>query len=65
MTQRALTRQTNYDKRNQRIRDAYYKRFTLQPKPRIYTREGIIAQLAEEYCLSMATVEDIIRIKHT
>lgn len=63
MTQKALTRQTNYDKRNRRLRDAYFTRFTQQPRPRIYTRTYILAQLAEDFCLSMATVEDILRGK--
>lgn len=60
MTQKALTRQNNYDKRNQRIRDAFEQRYTKQPKPRIYTREYIISQLAEEFCLSMSTIENIL-----
>jgi hypothetical protein len=60
MTTRAFTRQTNYDKRNGRIKDAFEARFTKQPKPRIYTREYIISQLAEEFCLSMSTIENIL-----
>ena len=63
MTQKALTRQTNYDKRNRRIREAFAKRYTHLPRPRLYTREYVISQLAEEFCLSMARIEDIIRIK--
>lgn len=60
MTKNALTRQTNYDKRNRRIKDAFELRFTKQVKPRIYTRAYIISQLAEEFCLSMSTIEDIL-----
>ena len=63
MTQKALTRQTNYDKRNRRIKEAFEKRFTRQARPRLYTREYVLAQLADEFCLSMATVEDLIRLK--
>jgi|GEM_PF-2287279 len=60
LQQRALTRQTNYDRRNQKLRDAFYTRYTNQPRPKIYTREYVISQLAEEFCLSMSRVEDII-----
>lgn len=63
MTQQALTRQNNLDKRNRRIKDAFEKRYTHLPRPRLYTREYVISQLADEFCLSMARVEDIIRIK--
>ncbi len=61
-----LARQANLEKRNLAIRDAFYKRFTIQPKVngvRIYTREGILAALALEYHLSMTTVERIVAPK--
>ena len=60
---RAITRQTNTQKRNERLRRAYAERYTHKPRPRIYTSEYVIAQLAEEYCLSLKTVEGIIWIK--
>lgn len=59
----AKTRKTNTQKRHERIRAAYRKRYTDQSRPRLYTREYIISQLADEYCLSMATVEGIIWTK--
>lgn len=55
-----LARQNNLDKRNLAMRDAFYLRFTKQARPRIYTREGVIAALAQEYHLSMTTVERIV-----
>jgi hypothetical protein len=57
---KALTRTQNTEKRNQRICDAFYERYTSQPRPKLYTREYVISQLAEEHCLSMGTVENII-----
>lgn len=60
MTQKALTRQNNYDKRNTRIKEGFEKRYTHQSKPRIYTRAYIVSQLADEYCLSMSRIEDIL-----
>ena len=59
----ALARQANLDKRNRKIRDAFYKRFTQQPRPRLYTREFVLSQLAEEHNLSMATVERLVMPK--
>jgi hypothetical protein len=58
-----LARQANLDKRNQAIRDAFYTRFTKQARPRIYTREYVLSQLAQEYHLSMATVERLVMPK--
>ncbi|AHJ98951.1 hypothetical protein [Hymenobacter swuensis] len=60
MSPRAKTRQTNKEKRDNRIRAQFRKRYTDQPRPRMYSREYVISQLAEEFCLSMHTVEDII-----
>jgi hypothetical protein len=63
MTQRVLTRKTNFEKRNQRIKEAFRLRYTDAPRPRKYSREYVIACLAEEYCLSMERIEDIIYAK--
>ncbi|TGE23517.1 hypothetical protein [Hymenobacter metallicola] len=60
MTKRVLARKTNREKRNARIRAQFRKRYTDAPRPRKYSREYILAQLAEEFCLSMHTIEDII-----
>ncbi len=59
----ALKRRTNTDKKYERIRHEFKKRFTDQPRPKKYTREYIIALLADEFFLSMKTVEDIIYTK--
>jgi len=55
-----LTRANNTEKRNQKIRDAFYTRYTNQPRPRKFAREHVVSQLAEEFFLSAATVEDIL-----
>ena len=55
-----LTRANNTEKRNGRIRDAFYARYTNQPRPRKHTREYVVSGLAEEFCLSPATVEGIL-----
>ena len=57
---KALTRQQNTDKRNAKLRTAFYDRYINLPRPRLHSREYVISQLAEEYCLSMATVEGIL-----
>lgn len=57
---RATQRNSKLLARNQKIRELFEARFTNQPKPRIYTREGVIAKLAEDFYLSMGTVENII-----
>ncbi len=59
----SIKRRTNTEKKYERIRKEFRKRFTDQPRPKKYTREYIIAQLAEEFYLSMKTVEDIIYTK--
>jgi len=56
----ALTRATNTEKRNRKIIDAFYTRYTKQPRPKLYTREYIIDQLANEHNLSTGTVENIL-----
>ncbi len=58
-----LARQANLDKRNRAIRDAFYQRFTKQARPRLYTREYVLAQLAQEHHLSIATVERLVMPK--
>lgn len=58
-----LARAANLDKRNQAIRDAFYTRYTKQARPRLYTREYVVSQLAQEYHLSMKTVETIVANK--
>lgn len=63
MTSKQLARADRLERRNKQMQDAFYKRYTNQPRvngARIYTREGVVAQLAEEYHLSMATVEKIV-----
>ncbi|MBO2009191.1 hypothetical protein [Hymenobacter negativus] len=59
----ARTRKTNTQKRHDRIRQAFRERYTNKPRPRLYSREYVISQLADEFCLSMATVEGIIWTK--
>lgn len=56
----ALKRKANTERRNAKIRATFDKDFTEQARPRRYTREFIIARIAADVCLSMATVEDII-----
>jgi hypothetical protein len=56
-------RAQNLAARNEKIREAFAERYTRQPRPRKYTREYIIAQLAGEYFLAMDTVEDILYTK--
>jgi predicted nuclease of restriction endonuclease-like RecB superfamily len=50
----------NREKRNQRIREAFRQRFTDAPRPRKLSREYVLAQLADEFFLSVATIEDIV-----
>lgn len=57
------TRQQNIERRNTAIKDEFKKRFTDQEKPRRYTREYIISQIALDWCLSMGTVENILYTK--
>jgi len=61
MTKAAInTRQANTEKRNNKIKAAFYTRYTTQPRPRLYSREYVISQLAEEHNLSMGTIENIL-----
>jgi len=55
-----MTRQSNLSRRNKRIRSLFDERYTTAQRPRKYTREYVIACLAEEFYLSMARIEDII-----
>lgn len=57
---RKTKRAANLEARNTKIREAFAERYTRQPRPRKFTREYVIAQLACEYYLAMDTVEDII-----
>jgi hypothetical protein len=57
---RQTKRAQNLLARNAKIREGFAEGYTRQPRPRKYTREYIIAQLAGEYFLSMDRVEDII-----
>ena len=57
---RQTKRAQNLAARNEKIREAFAERYTRQPRPRKYTREYIIAQIACEYFLAMDTVEDIL-----
>ena len=57
---RSRVRTSNTQKRNERLRQAFQKRYTDQPRPRKHSKELVVAQLAEEFCLSTATVEGII-----
>lgn len=58
------TERTN--KKHERIRLLFKKRFTDQPRvkgARKYTKEYIIAGLAEEFYLSMRQIENIVYTK--
>jgi hypothetical protein len=59
-TAATLTRAANTEKRNRKLRDAFHARYTSQPRPRKYSREYMVSELAEEFCLSPATVEGIL-----
>jgi hypothetical protein len=56
-------RQKNRLRRNDRIRQAFRQRYTEAPRPRKFSREYVLAQLADEFCLAVATIEDIIYAK--
>jgi hypothetical protein len=58
-----ITRQKNIERRNALIRAEFKRRFTDQEKPKRYTREYVISQIAMERCLSMGTVENILYTK--
>ena len=53
----------NIERKHERIREQYEKRYTNAARPRKYTREYIVSQLALEFYLSMSTIEDIIYSK--
>ncbi|GGF22422.1 hypothetical protein GCM10011383_37560 [Hymenobacter cavernae] len=63
MTARVRTLQANKQKRNDKIKEEFRKRYTDAARPRMYSREYVLAQIAEERDLSIATVEDIIYAK--
>lgn len=54
------TRQLNRLRRNERIRLAFRQRYLDAPRPRKFSREYVLAQLADEFCLSVDTIEDIV-----
>jgi hypothetical protein len=56
-------RQQNRIRRNERIRQAFCLRYTMAARPRKFSREYVLAQLADDFCLSVATIEDIIYSK--
>ena len=56
-------RQANRLRRNERIRHAFRQRYTDAPRPRKFSREYVLARLADEFCLAVATVEDIVYAK--
>jgi predicted nuclease of restriction endonuclease-like RecB superfamily len=56
-------RQQNRLRRNERIRQAFRQRYSDAPRPRKFSREYVLAQLANEFCLSVATIEDILYAK--
>lgn len=56
-------RQQNRLRRNERICNAFRLRYSEAPRPRKHSREYVLSQLADEYCLSIATIEDIIYAK--
>ena len=59
-TAAASARVQNREKRNARIREAFRQQFTDAPRPRKHSREYVLAQLADDFCLAIATVEDIV-----
>ena len=54
------TRQLNRLRRNERIRQAFRQRYLDAPRPRKFSREYVLAQLADDFCLSVDTIEDIV-----
>lgn len=53
-------RQQNRLRRNERIRQAFQQKWTDAVRPRKCSREFVLAQLAEDFCLAVATIEDIV-----
>jgi hypothetical protein len=62
MSKRKTRAERTADK-HQKIRDLFKKRFTDQPRPRIYTSAYIISCLAEDFYLSMRQIENIVYSK--
>jgi hypothetical protein len=62
-TQLMTVRQKNRLRRNERIQQTFRQRYTEAPRPRKFSREYILAQLADEFCLAVATIEDILYAK--
>ncbi|MDF7813626.1 hypothetical protein [Hymenobacter sp. YC55] len=63
MSPRVTTLKSNKENRNTKIREEFHRRYTEAKRPRMYSREYVISQLAQEYYLSMATIEDIVYSK--
>lgn len=57
------TREQNTQKRHERIRDEFHKRYTDAPRPRKFSKEYVVAQLADEFNYSMRTIENILYAK--
>ena len=55
-----LTRLANLDTRNRNIREAFYQRYTRVPRERKPDRDRVVAQLAEEFFLSVKTVDKLL-----
>lgn len=60
MNATSAQRSANLARRNEQICIAFRARYTAQPRPRKFTREYVIGQLANEFFLSVARIEDII-----
>lgn len=56
----ASARVQNREKRDARIREAFRTQFTDAPRPRKHSREYVLAQLAGDFFLAVATIEDIV-----
>lgn len=59
-TPAALRRQANLYKRNGKIRDAFYRRYTCIPRAQKPDRGQVVAQLTAEHFLSVATLEKLL-----
>lgn len=60
MSPSTLVRQANTEKRNQRLRDAFYQRYTNVPRATRPDRDWVVAQVAEDFFLSVKTVEQLL-----
>lgn len=53
-------RLSNLEKRNRKLRDTFYKRYTNKPRLQKPSREYVVQQLADEYFLSVKTVDRLL-----